>query len=83
MKVITAPTDQPVVPVFAPVAILENVSQITPADGWVAIRSPLDFSYTIDGGSSYITVESGSVLGINPKVTSIDFLSAVNQLEVM
>ena len=72
-----------VVPVFAPVAILTAVTQVLSSTGYIAVRSPADFSYTIDGGASYILIPSGTILGINQGITSIDFQSAVALLEVM
>ena len=72
-----------VVPVFAPTVILTAVTQVLSSTGYVAVRSPADFAYRINGAGSYVSVPTGTILGINSKITSIDFQSAVALLEVM
>jgi hypothetical protein len=72
-----------VVPVFAPTSILTAVTQVLSSTGYVAVRSPEDFSYRINGAGSYVGVPAGTILGINDKITSIDFQSSVALLEVM
>jgi hypothetical protein len=72
-----------VVPVFAPTSILTAVTQVLSSAGYLAVRSPADFSYRINGAGSYVTVPAGTILGVNDRITSIDFQSAVALLEVM
>ena len=82
-NVVTIEAQSQMVPVFAPVAILTGVTQVLSTDGYCAIRSTEDFTYQINGAGPSITNEAGAILGINPKVTSIDFGASVSFLEVM
>lgn len=83
VNVVTVPTQNKVVTVFAPVDILTNVTQVLQTDGYVAVRSPTNFRYRLNSTGPYADLLAGTILGINPRVTSVDFETAVPLLEVM
>jgi hypothetical protein len=79
---ITVPTQQILIPVFAPVAILENVTQLTPGN-YVAFRCATDVNYRLNGTGTYVTIPAGTIMGIAKNITSIDFQASVAAIEVM
>lgn len=79
---ITVPTQQILIPVFAPVAILQNVTQLTPGLH-VAFRCSGTAFYRINGTGPYVEIPAGTIMGISKNITSIDFQASVATVEVM
>jgi hypothetical protein len=82
-NIVTIQAQDQMIPVFAPIAILADVTQVLSSSGYLAIRSDTDFTYQINGVGPSITNVAGAILGVNPKITSIDFGATVGFLEVM
>lgn len=81
MSLVTIGSDK--IPLFAPTVFLENTTQILTSEGILAIRCPVDFSYQLNGAGPFVSVPAGTILGINPRNTSIDFQASVTILEAM
>ncbi len=70
-------TQEQVLPTFAPYEIRAAVSQVLSDGTVVAIRCVVDFTYQINATGASVVNPAGSILGVSPSITSLDFSSPV------